>query len=47
MPAVGTYERVACALVRYNPQPRPFCKFSNGRLLVGTDTLHRTRACEE
>jgi hypothetical protein len=42
--SVRTYERVAYALVRYNPRPRPFCKFSDGRLLVGTDTLHRTRA---
>ena len=40
----GAYERTACTLLRYNLRPRPFCIYSNGRLLIGTDTLHRTRA---
>lgn len=37
-----SYERIAGALLRGQPRPAPFCRFMNGRLTCGTQSLHRT-----
>ena len=38
------YERYASKLLRNLPKPQVFCRFRNGKLLVGTKSLHRTPA---
>ena len=40
---MGTYERISRKLIMVNYQkPKAFCFFENGRLLVGTQSQHRT-----
>ena len=41
---VSTYERIAASLIRSQPRPRRIARFENGRLLIGTASLHRTEA---
>lgn len=43
MRAERSYERTSRSLLAGMPRPKPFCKFSGGRLLTGTKSLHRTR----
>lgn len=38
----SAYERVSARLLRNQPKPKPYCKFENGKLLVGTESLHKT-----
>ena len=38
----GSYERIAEKLLKDNLRPKPYCHFENGKLLVGTQSLHRT-----
>jgi hypothetical protein len=40
----GTYERIAQTLLHNQPRPKPFCRFENDYLHVGTQSLHRTPA---
>jgi hypothetical protein len=37
-----SYERIAGTLLRGMARPKPFCKTINGRLVCGTQSLHRT-----
>jgi hypothetical protein len=39
----GTYERTAQRLLVGIPRPKPFCMIVGGRLMVGTQSLHRTK----
>ncbi len=41
---IGSYERISTSLLRNQPKPAPFGKFIDGRLHVGTQSLHRTDA---
>ena len=38
----GTYERIAQSLLRGQPKPKRFARLWEGRLLIGTKSLHRT-----
>lgn len=38
----GTYERIADTLLKGQPKAATFAKFDNGRLMTGTQSLHRT-----
>ena len=38
------YERYAQRLLRHLPKPAPFCRFMEGKLHTGTQSLHRTTA---
>jgi len=39
----GTYQRISERLLLVNyRRPKPFCFFEDGKLLVGTQSLHRT-----
>ena len=41
----STYQRISERLLLVNyRKPKPFCVFENGRLLVGTQSLHQTAA---
>lgn len=39
---IGTYERIAQSLLRGQPKPKRSARFCEGRLLIGTKSLHRT-----
>lgn len=39
---IGAYERIAETLLKGQPKPRKIARFVDGRLLTGTDSLHRT-----
>lgn len=38
----GTYERIAATLLRGQPKPKRFARVWEGKLLTGTQSLHRT-----
>ena len=40
---IGAYERIAQRLLQGQPKARPFCMVLDGRLLTGTQSLHRTK----
>ena len=37
------YERTTQRLLAGMPQPKPFCMVIDGRLVLGTKSLHRTK----
>lgn len=39
----STYERISQRLLRGQPKPKIFCRFYNGHLHCGTQSLHRTK----
>jgi hypothetical protein len=39
---IGVYERTAQGLLKGQPKPKPFGQLINGKLLTGTQSLHRT-----
>lgn len=39
---LGSYERIAQKLLKGKPKPKPIARFIEGKLLTGTQSLHRT-----